>query len=179
MPRLLIRNIQFISFRAFDHSGNKQYQIPSENKFVCSFTKTHNSVCLLLNFFVPKSVWVMLGYAFVKYWAWIILSKSPGYLKVDSFFTLVISTLKEYYQLQFYLSMGGFFSGIFSLQICKYHRHLSIHFENYYIVWKVYLAGLFTKCYLNLTVHRIRENSKIFLTTSFLLINNFWQLSIN
>ena len=37
----------FISFRASGPSGNKQFQIPSENKFVYSFTKTHDIVCLL------------------------------------------------------------------------------------------------------------------------------------
>ena len=37
----------FISFRAFGPSGNKQFEIPSGNKSVYSFTKTHDIVCLL------------------------------------------------------------------------------------------------------------------------------------
>ena len=37
----------FISFRAKGPSGNKQLKIPEGNKFVYSFTKTHDIVCVL------------------------------------------------------------------------------------------------------------------------------------
>ena len=36
----------FISFRALGPSGNKQFEIPSGNKCVYSFTKTHDISCL-------------------------------------------------------------------------------------------------------------------------------------
>ena len=38
-------------------------------------------------------------------------------------------------------SMGKIFQGFFPWNICKYLRHLSIHLENYYIVWRVCVVG--------------------------------------
>ena len=42
-------------------------------------------------------------------------------------------------------SMGRIFLGILCWKICKYLRHVSIHFKNYYIVWKDCVVGFCTK----------------------------------
>ena len=40
-------------------------------------------------------------------------------------------------------SMENIFQGFFPWNICKYLRHLSIHFKNYYILWRVCVVGFF------------------------------------
>ena len=39
--------------------------------------------------------------------------------------------------------MGEFLQGFFPWKIYKYHRHLCIHLQNYYIVWKDCALGFF------------------------------------
>ena len=55
-------------------------------------------------------------------------------------------------------SVGRIFLGFFPWKICKYLRHLSIHFENCYIVWKDCVVRFCTKEHLNVNMQGIKEN---------------------
>ena len=90
---------------------------------------------------------------------------------ISIFLKLLVNTLKEHHQFQtkptisiisnILKSMGGFFQEFFPWIIFKYHRHLSIHLENYYIVWKVYVLWSFAKYYFKLTLQGIKEHKNL------------------
>ena len=78
--------------------------------------------------------------------------------------------------------MDYFFRDFSFKKFHKYHKHLSIHSENYYIAWKVYVLWIFAKKSSKLILKEMEENSNLVWSSLFWVwksISSFWQLNTN